>query len=182
MKWLTAGVSSIVVLLAAAACGGNDGPGFGAQGDEDQIRQLSQTFIDLVKEERWSKAYSLYSKDFRDRCDRDGFAAEFDLAKASLGEAQWNDIRESLKLIAVDEINVEGDAATANVTMEALDEQETGIGYYVKEDGEWGISPAPASEGCDPRPTIDRRLSPWSLSGSHLPQLRQSRFSAGVVE
>jgi len=143
MRWTLIVVSAAAVLLLVVACG--DG---GGGSDEEQIRQLNQDVFHHVKEERWSKIYELYSQDFRDRCPRDEFLGGMVMAKALLGEGEWQDLLEEMKLIGVENIQIEGDTATADVTAEVLGERETETERYVREDGRWRLAPDPGTEGC----------------------------------
>jgi len=144
MRWTLILASAGVILLLAVGCG--DG---GGAGDEEQIRQLNQDVFRHLKDERWSKIYELYSQDFQDRCPRDEFVGEVLMAKALLGEAEWKDLLKELKLVAVENIRIGGDIATAEVTAEFLGERETETEHYVREDGSWRLAPDPGTEGCE---------------------------------
>lgn len=146
-------MKSVCVALVAAAiavvligCGGGGG---GLGGDEDQIRQLNQDVLSYLKQERWSKIYGLYPQEFQDRCPRDEFIGQVVMAKALLGEGEWKDLIEEVKLVAVENIQIQGDTATAEVTSKFLGEEETKTEYYVKEDGKWRLAPDPGTEGCE---------------------------------
>jgi len=129
-----------------AACGGGGG---GSRSDEAQIRQLNMDFINYFKEERWSKIYELNSQEFQERCSRDDFIGQVMMAKVFLGEGEWKDMIGEMKLLAVENIQIQRDSATAEVTSELLGEEQRETEYYVREDGKWRLAPAPASEGCD---------------------------------
>ena len=62
---------------------------------------------------------------------------------ALLGEEEWEDLLKEMKLIAVENIQIEGDTATAEVTAEVLGERETETDRYVREDGRWRLAPDP---------------------------------------
>lgn len=143
MRWALILASAAAVLLIAVACG--DG---GGGSDEEQIRQLNQDVFQHVKDERWSKMYELYSQDFRDRCSQDEFLGGMLMGEALLGEEEWEDLLKEMKLIAVENIQIEGDTATADVTAEVLGERETETDRYVREDGRWRLAPDPGTEGC----------------------------------
>lgn len=138
-------LASVGTLLLACAGDGGDG----RAGDEGQIRQLHQDFVRHFKDERWSRIHQLYSQEFRERCSYGDFVLGVRMAPGFLGEAEWEDFMDDLELVAVENIRIEGDTATANVTMEAFGEPETETKYHVKEDGKWRIAPSPGSEGCD---------------------------------
>jgi hypothetical protein len=146
MKWLILSAAGLVMLLAMAACGGDGG---GAGSEEDQIRQLNQDFMTYFKEERWSKIHDLYSEEFQERCSRDDLIGQVMMAKAFLGEGEWKDMIGEMKLLAVENIQIQGDSATAEVTSELSGEAQRETEYYVREDGKWRLAPAPGSEGCD---------------------------------
>lgn len=146
MKWLILSAAGLVMLLAMAACGGDGG---GPGSEEEQIRQLNQDFMTYFKEERWSKIHDLYSEEFQERCSRDDFIGQVMMAKVLLGEGEWKDMIGEMKLLAVENIQIQGDSATAEVTSELLGEEQRETEYYVREDGRWRLAPAPGSEGCD---------------------------------
>jgi hypothetical protein len=143
MRWLILPAAGLLMLLVMAACGG------GAANDETQIRQLNEDTIDYLKQERWSKMYDLYSQEFQDRCSHDDFVGDLVMAKAFLGEGEWKDMLEELKLVTVENIQIQGDTATAEVTSYFMGEEQTKTGYYIREDGKWRLAPAPGSEGCN---------------------------------
>jgi len=143
MRWTLILAVAGAILVLAVACG--DG---GGGSDEEQIRQLNQDVFRHLKDERWSKMYELHSHDFRDRCPRDEFVGGMLMARALLGEGEWEDLLREMKLIAVENIQIDGDIGTAEVTAEVLGERETKIEYYVREDGRWRLAPDPGTKGC----------------------------------
>jgi protein involved in temperature-dependent protein secretion len=143
MRWALILVSVATILLLAVACG--DG---GAAGGQEQIRQLHEEVLRHLKDERWSEMYELYSQDFQARCSRDEFLAGMQMGKTLVGEAEWEDLVKNAKLIAVANVQVEGDTATAEVTVEILGDQETDTALYVREDGRWRLAPDPGTAGC----------------------------------
>jgi hypothetical protein len=138
-------VAGIMALLAAVACGGESG---GSGSDEAQIRQLNEDAIDYLKQERWSKIYDLYSQEFRDRCSHEDFVGDVVMAKAFLGENEWKDTLKEAKVVATENIQIQGDTATAEVTSYFMGEEQTATDYYIREDGKWRLAPAPGTEGC----------------------------------
>lgn len=143
MRWPLILALAGAILVLAVACG--DG---GGGSDEEQIGQLNQDVFRHLKDERWSKMYELYSQEFQARCPRDEFLGGMLIGKALLGEGEWEDLLKEMKLIAVDNIQVGGDTAMADVTAEVLGERETRTQHYVKEDGRWRLAPDPGTEGC----------------------------------
>ena len=143
MRWALILVSAATILLLAVACG--DG---GTAGGQEQIRQLHEEVLRHLKDERWSEMYELYSQDFQARCSRDEFLAGMQTGKTLLGEEEWEDLVKNAKLIAVENVQVEGDTATAEVTVEILGDQETDTALYVREDGKWRLAPDPGTAGC----------------------------------
>jgi len=143
MRWLILPASGFLMLLAMAACGGGSGS------DEAQIRQLEQDSIDYSKEDSWSKFYDLSSQEFQERCPRDDFLDQVVTTKELFSEGEWKDMLEELKLVTVENIQIQEDTATAEVTSYSMGEEQTETDYYVKEDGKWRLAPAPGSEGCD---------------------------------
>lgn len=146
MRWLILPAAGLLMLLAMAACGGGGG---GSESDEGQIRQLYENAFDYVKQERWSKTYDLYSQEYRDRCPHDEFVGQFLMPKEILGENEWKDLLEEAKVVATENIQIQGDTATAEITAYFMGEESTETEYYVREDGKWRLAPAPGSEGCD---------------------------------
>lgn len=178
MRWTLILASVAAVLLFAVACG--DG---GGGSGEEQIRQLNQDVFHHMQDERWSKIYELYSQDFRDRCPRDEFLGGMVMAKALIGEGEWEDLLEEMKLIGVENIQIEGDTATAEVTAEVLGEQETEIEHYVKEDGGWRLTPDPGTEGCETEGSEEEIIitpSPETLTASPTTPGAETPESAGT--
>lgn len=157
MRRLTLATAGIMTLLAAVACGGDGG---GPASDEAQIHQLTGDTFNYLQQERWSNIYDLYSQEFQDRCRRDEFIGQFVELKALLGEKEFKDLFKEMKLVAAENIQIQGDTATAEVTSKFWGEERTGTAYYVRENGKWRIAPQPGTQGCETSTEWEYRMEP----------------------
>ena len=166
---LLAGAAPVALALAS---GGGDGGGGVPASHEDQIRQLVEDGVKYVRQHRLSDIYDLYSQEFRDRCSRPDFLRRADdcseLAAALDTEIseeecerlarEWRESQET-ELVGVENIQVQGDTASANVvTMWSSTwpvfnlpppQKHVEGAYFVKEDEKWHLVPQPGTSGCD---------------------------------
>ena len=117
--------------------------------DEAQIRGINEDFFAYLQQENWPAIYELYSAEFKGRCTLEAYVGEIDAAKALYGEEIWKNMLENSKLVSVENIQIQGDTATAEVTSSVRNSNVTEDDYFVKEGSKWFLAPVPGTGGCE---------------------------------
>jgi hypothetical protein len=136
----------LLVLLAILLLsgGGEDSQQVAASPDEQAMQALARKSIEVLPRGEWPTLYDDFTVEYQQRCPRPDFEAA-----GVAGAAEQGEKLSLLRFVRLEELSVQGDAATAVIVGEITGETEYRVrGAFQKVDGVWKIAPAANTEGC----------------------------------
>jgi ketosteroid isomerase-like protein len=130
--------AALGVALVAAGCGGSDDGEDGAASDEAAITQVAEDFAAAANAADWEQVCTLFTPDAIAQAESLGVTCEQSFAERNPGE--------EISDVSVEDVEVNGEAATAVLRATNSSEGETeSVQGFEKIDGEWKMGPADAA-------------------------------------
>jgi hypothetical protein len=138
----------IVVLLTRgedSQPGASTGTPFTATtADDIAIEELARRSIETLPRGEWPSLYDSFTPEFQQRCPREEF-----VAAGEAGAREQGDKLPLLRFVRLEDVTIDGEAATATIVGEVTGESEYRIrGAFQKVEGGWKLAPAAGTSGC----------------------------------